>query len=67
LGLSFGLLDFLLGFWLFVLVGFLLLDVGKKLLLWAFWCGKLLEGKELLKGKIAVGKRTVEGKMLKRG
>jgi hypothetical protein len=46
--------------------GFLPLNIGKKLLLWAFWCGKLLEGK-LLKGKIAEGKRIVEGKILKRG
>jgi hypothetical protein len=42
--------------WLFALGGFLSLNIGKKLLLWAFWCGKLLKGK-----------RTVEGKMLKRG
>jgi hypothetical protein len=49
-------LGFLLGFWLFALGGFLPLNIGKKLLLWAFWCGKLLEGR-----------RIVEGKMLKRG
>jgi hypothetical protein len=34
--------------------GFLPLNIGKKLLLWAFWCGKLLGGKR------------IEGKMLKR-
>jgi hypothetical protein len=48
LGLYFGLLGFLLGFFT--------LNIGKNLLLWAFWCGKLLEGK-----------RIIEGKMLKRG
>jgi hypothetical protein len=55
LRLYFGLLDFRL----FALGVFLPLNIRKKLLLWAFWCGKLLErkrrekllkGKELLKG-----------------
>jgi hypothetical protein len=31
-----------------------------------FGVGRFWKGKELLKGKIAEGKRTVEGKMLKR-
>jgi hypothetical protein len=46
--------------------GFLPLNIGKKLLLWAFWCGKVLEGKKMLKRKIAEGKRIVERKLLKR-
>jgi hypothetical protein len=46
-----GLLDFLLGFWLFAWQGFLPLNIGKKLLLGAFWCGKLLEGKKIIEGK----------------
>jgi hypothetical protein len=41
--------------------GILLLGV----LLWAFWCGKLLEGKRIVEGKIAEGKGIVEGKILK--
>jgi hypothetical protein len=45
LGLYFGLLDFLL----FALGGFLPLNIGKNLLLWAFWCEKLLEGKRIVK------------------
>jgi hypothetical protein len=52
--LSFGalwLLDLLLGFWLFALRGFLPLNIGKKLSLWAFWYGKLLEGKRIIEGK----------------
>jgi hypothetical protein len=53
--LLFGALLWAFG-WLFVLGGFLPLNIGKKLLLWSFWCGKLLEGK-----------RIAEGKMLKRG
>jgi hypothetical protein len=56
LGLYFEVLDFLLGFWLFALGRFLPFNIGKRLLLWAFWCGKFFEGKELLKGKIAEGK-----------
>jgi hypothetical protein len=32
-----------------------------------FGVGSFWKGKELLKGKIAEGKRVVEGKMLKRG
>jgi hypothetical protein len=36
-----------LGF--FALVGFW--GFGLVLLFWAFWCGKLWKGKELLKGK----------------
>jgi hypothetical protein len=55
-GIYFGLLDFLLGFWLFALGGFLPLNIGKKLLLRAFWCGKLLEGKRIVEGKILKGK-----------
>jgi hypothetical protein len=39
--LLFGLFDWLLA-----------LSIGKKLLLWAFWCGKLLEGKRIIKGKM---------------
>jgi hypothetical protein len=35
-------------------------------LLWAFGVGSFWKGKELLNGKIAEGKRIVEGKMLKR-
>jgi hypothetical protein len=33
---AFGPLDFLLGIWLFDLGGFLPLNIGKKILLWAF-------------------------------
>jgi hypothetical protein len=44
----------------------LALNIGRKLLLWAFWCGKLLEGKRIIEEKNAKGKRIVEGKMLKR-
>jgi hypothetical protein len=51
--LGFG---FLLGFWLFASGGFLPLNIGKKLLLWAFWCGKLLEGKRIAEGKMVKGK-----------
>jgi hypothetical protein len=51
LGLYFGLSDFLLGFWLFALGGFLPLNIGKRLLLWVFWYGKLLEGKRIIEGK----------------
>jgi hypothetical protein len=39
--------------------------LGKKLLLWAFWCRKFLEGKKLLEGKITEGKRITKGKLLK--
>jgi hypothetical protein len=42
----------------FALEGFL--GFGLVLLLWAFWCGKLLEGK-----RITEGKRIVKGKFLK--
>jgi hypothetical protein len=56
---------FFLGFWLFALRGSLPLNIGKKLLLWAFWCGKLLEEKRIIEGKIAERKRIVESKMLK--
>jgi hypothetical protein len=59
---AFGVLDFLLGFWLFAVGGFLPLNIGKKLLLWAFWCGKLLEGKRIIEGKTLKGKGK---KMLK--
>jgi hypothetical protein len=38
------------------------LNIGKKLLLWAFWCGKLLEGKRIIEGKTLKGKGK---KMLK--
>jgi hypothetical protein len=38
--------------WLFAFV------LGKKLLLWAFWCGKLLEGKRIVEGK----KELLKGK-----
>jgi hypothetical protein len=44
-------LDFTLGFG-----GFW----GHWLLLWVFWCGKLLEGK-----RITEGKRIAKGKLLK--
>jgi hypothetical protein len=54
---------FTLGFWTFCLAfgffalgGFLSLNIGKKLLLWAFWCGKLLEGKKIVEGKMLKGK-----------
>jgi hypothetical protein len=54
------------GFWLlglyFGLFGLLLLGA----LLWAFWCGKPLEGKRIIEGKMLKGK-IAEGKMLKRG
>jgi hypothetical protein len=41
------------------LLSFLLLALGKKLLLWAFWCGKLLEGKRIVeRKKIAEGKKN---------
>jgi hypothetical protein len=43
-------LGFLLGFF-FALEGFLPLNIGKKLLLWAFWYGKFLEGKRFIEGK----------------
>jgi hypothetical protein len=56
----------LFGFWFFALGGFLPLNIGKKLSLWAFWCGKHLEGKRIIEGKIAEWKRIVEGKILKR-
>jgi hypothetical protein len=65
--LYFGLLDFLLGFWLFALGGFLPLNIGKSFYFGSFGVGSFWKGKELLKGKIAEGKRIVEGKMLKRG
>jgi hypothetical protein len=48
------------------------MNIRKKLLFWAFWYGKLLEGKaiiegKMLKGEISEGKRIFERKMLKRG
>jgi hypothetical protein len=69
LGFYFGILDFLLGFWLFALGGFLPLNIGKKLLFWAFWCGRLLEGQrivEVLRRENAKGKREkfLKGKEL---
>jgi hypothetical protein len=48
---------FVLFAWLFALRGggggrlFAFEYIGKKLLLWAFWYGKLLEGKRTIKGK----------------
>jgi hypothetical protein len=56
---AFAFWGFTLGFCafgLFALGGLLPMNIGKKLVLWAFWYGKLLKGK-----------RIVEGKMLKRG
>jgi hypothetical protein len=50
--LPFGALFRALGLFAWLLA----LNIGKKLLLWAFWFGKLLEGK-----------RIIEGKILKRG
>jgi hypothetical protein len=54
--------------------GFLPLNIGKKLLLWALlvWEAlerkRVIEGKRLLKGKCQREKGTIaEGKMLKRG
>jgi hypothetical protein len=35
----------------FALGDFLPLNLEKKLLLWAFWCGKFLEGKIIIEGK----------------
>jgi hypothetical protein len=45
----------------------LLLPFGA--LLWAFWPGKLLEGKRIVEGKIAEGKREklLKGKELLKG
>jgi hypothetical protein len=37
--------------WLLALGGILPLNIGKKLLLWAFWCGKLLEEKRIIEEK----------------
>jgi hypothetical protein len=51
------LLDFLL-FWVFA--GLFAFALGKKRLLWAFWWGKLLEGKGIVDGK-----RITKGKLLK--
>jgi hypothetical protein len=54
-GLAFGLEGFLgFGF------GGFGLGFGLIHLLWAFWCGKLLEGK-----RITEGKRIAKGKLLK--
>jgi hypothetical protein len=52
-GFSLGFCAFCLafGFLLFALGGFLPLNIGKKLLLWAFWYGKLSEGKTIIEGK----------------
>jgi uncharacterized RDD family membrane protein YckC len=62
-----GLLLFALGFCLFAFGLFALegvlgfgLGFGFVLLLWVFWCGKLLEGK-----RITEGKRMTKGKLLK--
>jgi hypothetical protein len=49
-------LDFLLGFWLFALGGFLPLNIGKKLYFGPFGVGSFWKGKELLKGRIVEGK-----------
>jgi hypothetical protein len=50
-------------FWALAWEGFL--DFGLVLLLWAFWCGKLLEGKRITAGKrIAKEKRITEGKRM---
>jgi fatty acid desaturase len=47
-----GTFSFALGFWTFCLAfGFLPLSIGKKFLLWVFWCGKLLEGKRIIEGE----------------
>jgi hypothetical protein len=46
LGIYFGLL---------ALGGFLPLNIGKKLLLWAFCCGKILEGKRIIEMKMLKG------------
>jgi hypothetical protein len=64
-GFTFGLLDFLLDFWLCAFGGFCFCFFGA--LLWAFGVGSFWKGKESLNGQIAEGKRIIEGKMLKRG
>jgi hypothetical protein len=35
----------------FLLFGHFAFALGKKLLLWAFWCRKVLEGKRIVEGK----------------
>jgi hypothetical protein len=56
LGLYFGILGSLLGSGLFTLGGGFAFEYWEVAFTLGFWCGKLLEGK-----------RIVEGKMLKRG
>jgi hypothetical protein len=34
--------------------------LGFSLLLWTFWCGKLLEGKRIAKGKLLKGKEWLK-------
>jgi hypothetical protein len=49
----------------FLLCGgcFLPLNIGKMLFLWAFWCGKLLEGKRIIDGeKLLKGEELLKGK-----
>jgi hypothetical protein len=41
--------------------------LGLWLLLWAFWCGKLLEGKRITEGKRIAGKLLKGKEWLKRG
>jgi hypothetical protein len=42
--------------------------IGMILLLWAFWCGELLEGKRITEGKrIAKAKLLNRKELLKRG
>jgi hypothetical protein len=58
--------------WLFIKgplkEGFRLLLFAFDFLLWAFWCGKLLEGKRITEGKrIAKGKLLKGKERLKRG
>jgi hypothetical protein len=43
------------------------LGFGLILLLWAFWCGKLLEGKRITEGKKIAGKLLKGKEWLKRG
>jgi hypothetical protein len=52
--------------WLFALGGFMPLNIGRSFYFGPFGMGSFWKRRELLKGKIAEGKRTVEGKMLKR-
>jgi hypothetical protein len=60
--LPFGALLWAFGF---LLCGgcFLPLNIGKMLFLWAFWCGKLLEGKRIIDGeKLLKGEELLKGK-----